>query len=57
MLFDNSPMPYGKYKGTKMANVPASYLLWLYDNSKCDRDVKNYITDNIPVLKKEIDGK
>jgi uncharacterized protein (DUF3820 family) len=28
---DEDPMPFGKYKGTKMANVPDSYLLWLYN--------------------------
>lgn len=28
-LTDNSPMPWGKHKGTAMANVPAHYLLWL----------------------------
>ena len=26
---DNTPMPFGKYKGEVMCNVPASYLLWL----------------------------
>lgn len=26
---DNDPFPFGKYKGVKMANVPATYLLWL----------------------------
>lgn len=30
-LTDESLMPFGKHKGEKMANVPASYLLWLYD--------------------------
>jgi len=28
-------MPWGKYKGVKMANVPASYLIWLYKENKC----------------------
>lgn len=27
-------MPFGVYKGKKMANVPASYLKWIYDNNK-----------------------
>lgn len=34
MLTDNSIMPFGVYKGKKMANVPASYLKWIYDNNK-----------------------
>lgn len=47
-------MPWGKYQGTAIANVPADYLLWLYENNKCSDDVKSYIEDNIDVLKSEI---
>lgn len=47
-------MPFGKYKGEKMANVPASYLIWLYDNGKCSSDVKEYIEDNLDILQIEI---
>jgi uncharacterized protein (DUF3820 family) len=47
-------MPYGKYKGTKMIDVPASYLLWLYENSYCSVTVNNYIKDNLDVIKEEI---
>ena len=54
ILNDESPMPWGKYKGDKMENVPASYLLWLYKNQKCSIDVKEYIVDNLDVLKKEL---
>ena len=25
-------MPYGKYKGQDMENLPSSYLLWLAEN-------------------------
>ena len=50
---DKSLMPWGKWKGTAMANVPDDYLLWLYDNDKCDGDVKAYIKDNLDVLKKK----
>jgi uncharacterized protein (DUF3820 family) len=53
-LNDNSPMPFGKYKGQKMENVPASYLLWLYDENKCNREVRDYIKDNLDVLEDEI---
>jgi uncharacterized protein (DUF3820 family) len=31
MLTDNDLMPYGKYQGIKMQEVPASYLIWCYD--------------------------
>lgn len=53
-LNDESLMPFGKYKGEKMANVPASYLMWIYDNNKCNAEVKEYINDNMDVLKQEI---
>ena len=51
---DSSLMPFGKHKGTKMANVPADYLIWLYDNGNCFGDVRAYIADNLDVLKSEI---
>lgn len=57
MLTDKSPMPYGKHKGVEMANVPASYLIWLYENDKCTDDVREYIEDNMDVLKIEINNK
>ena len=29
VLEDNSPFPFGKYKDTRMQDVPAEYLVWL----------------------------
>ena len=52
-MTDNSLMPFGKYKGEKMANVPFDYLLWLYDNGKDYGEVRKYIIDNFDVLKAE----
>lgn len=51
---DNSIMPYGKYKGEKMINVPADYLLWLYENNKCSGEVRHYIEENMDVISVEI---
>lgn len=56
-LTDESPMLFGKYKGDKMVNVPASYLMWLYDNNKCNAEVREYIKENLDVLQKEIKNK
>lgn len=53
-LTDDSLMPYGKHKGVKMANVPADYLLWLFDNNKSTGEVTVYIHDNMDTLKKEV---
>ena len=56
-LTDSDRMPFGKYKNEKMANVPAEYLIWLHDNDKCSGDVKDYIIENMDVLKEEINNK
>jgi uncharacterized protein (DUF3820 family) len=52
-LTDNSPMPFGKFRGKAMIEVPAHYLLWLY-NKGCDHPaVKKYIQENLDALNKE----
>lgn len=51
---DNTPMPFGKYKGQALANVPAEYLMYLYDNNKVIGHLKNYIEDNKDVLAIEL---
>ena len=50
---DNSPMPFGKYKGTALANVPANYLLWLLREGKVYGELKDYIIENEDLLIKE----
>lgn len=49
ILTDESPMPFGQFRGTKMANVPAWYLLKLNDKPPIgtpdDRAVREYIAD------------
>lgn len=52
-LTDTSSMPWGKYKGSKMANVPPDYLLWLLENDKCSGQVKEYIVTNKSFLELE----
>lgn|GEM_PF-2705905 len=52
-LKDDDLMPYGQYKGLRMVDVPASYLLWLSDNDKCSKQVRAYITDNMETLCKQ----
>ena len=53
-MTDDSLMPIGKYKGEKMANVPPEYLLWLYENGNIYGELKQYIKNNIEVIKSEI---
>lgn len=50
---DNTPMPFGKHKGKAMVNVPAVYLIWLFNNSCTHTGVKQYIIDNLAALEKE----
>ena len=52
-IMDNSLMPYGKYKGKKMANIPASYLLWMYRNDKLFKALEVYVEENMDALEKE----
>lgn len=44
-------MPYGKYQGRQMQQVPADYLLWLYQNDKCSERVKMYVEENIDAIR------
>lgn len=53
MLKDTDKMPFGKYAGTQMIKVPASYLIWIYENDKCNSQVREYVKDNLDVLKFE----
>jgi uncharacterized protein (DUF3820 family) len=49
---DQTPMPFGKYKGRKMEDVPASYLLWLRDDGVVG-EVRAYIEENMTALQRE----
>ena len=47
-------MRFGKYKGEKLDDIPASYLLWIYDEvENLDDILKGYIRDNYLRLEKE----
>ena len=50
---DSTLMPYGEHTGTKLANVPADYLLWLYDKDKASAPLREYIEYNMDVLRQE----
>ena len=52
---DHSEMPFGKYRGEKMANISAEYLLYLHGEGICHGEVKEYIEDNLEVLKKQVE--
>lgn len=55
-LDDLDLMPFGKFKGTPMQDVPANYLFWLWttgkeNDSRCP--VADYIRHNLEVLEKD----
>ena len=65
-LKDTDPMPFGKYKGTPMVNVKASYLIWIYEKFDWGimkpkgingQRVRDYIIDNYDLLLKETEQK
>lgn len=55
---DQDLITFGKYKGHKLEDVPASYLLWLWDNgiwAEKNHQLHSYISDNFHVLETEAD--
>jgi hypothetical protein len=55
---DQTVIAFGKYNGSKLEDIPASYLLWLWNNgmwkSKGKDPLADYIAENIRAL--EIDA-
>ncbi len=54
-ITDKTQMPWGKFKGMKMANVPSSYLKWLYDNNYGDAAIRGYIESNLDDILKNLE--
>ena len=54
-LQDLDPMPFGKYKGTPMQDVPVHYLHYLWTNGMENEksQVADYIRRNLNALKQE----
>lgn len=52
-LTDSDVMTFGQHKGEKLANVPARYLIWLYDEDKAPAALRAYIKANMDVLRVE----
>ena len=44
-LSDDSLMPFGRFKGQKMKDVPAWYLLHIYHEGLQSGNVRDYIED------------
>jgi len=46
-------MPFGKYKGEQLLDIPASYLEWIYDNLELNGDLEQAVSDAIDILRGE----
>jgi len=53
-LTDQSIMSFGKYKGHKLANIPADYLIFIYNEYDLKPYLKQYIKDNLQGLQQEV---
>lgn len=57
-ISDDTPMPFGKHKGTKLKDVPAHYLLWAYDEDWFEKQypkIWRYIDLHFDLLCEEVD--
>lgn len=50
---DGVIMPFGKYKGEQLLDIPVSYLEWIYDNLELNGDLKKSVSDAIDILRAE----
>lgn len=54
MIDDNYIITFGEFKGEKLANIPASYFMWLDRQPWCARELKEYIRDNMDSFELEM---
>jgi uncharacterized protein (DUF3820 family) len=54
MIDENYKIPYGAHKGKKMVDIPASYLIYIWENHKPFGYVKDYIKENLETLKMQV---
>jgi uncharacterized protein (DUF3820 family) len=55
-LTDNDVMTFGTHKDKRLENVPASYLLWLWDegwHARTNEPLGAYLKDSLTALLKE----
>jgi uncharacterized protein (DUF3820 family) len=52
-MHDSSLMPFGKYKGRRLIDVPAPYFLWLHHKGCQHEGVRQYINSNLDAIIQE----
>ena len=56
-LTDDSKMPFGMHRDKRLEDVPADYLLFMYEKDRLGPALREYVEENMDVLKKEINEK
>ena len=49
----NTVITFGRYKGKKLKEIPAKYMLWLLEKGFLTGQMKKYLRTNAEVLRKE----
>ena len=50
---ENFQMPFGKYKGESLLDIPVSYLEWVYYNIELNGDLEQAVSYAIDLLRSE----
>lgn len=40
--YDSNIMPFGKYKGQLLGDIPDTYIIWMWENT----DIKNEVSED-----------
>lgn len=54
---DTDRIWFGQHQGKRLIDVPADYLIFIYEKGKCPGPLRKYIENNMDALKKESKNK
>ena len=49
-MTDESILPFGKYKGKQLKDIPDSFFIYLYDRKQLKGELKEYAEQRVPQL-------
>lgn len=52
-ITENSILTFGKYKDIKIKDIPAEYLLFIFENNYCPANIAFYINRNLDSIKQK----